>query len=65
MVPPLLRVTVSTSDVLKTPGISPFADFLADNDRAIDADNLLCTVIISTASRLAAALIDHRSTLRS
>lgn len=52
VVPPLLRVTVSTSDVLKTPGISPFADFLADNDRAIDADNLnLAYVAYTRASR--------------
>lgn len=52
VVPPLLRMSVSTSDVLKDPEISPFAGFLAANDLANDADNLnLAYVAYTRASR--------------
>ena len=52
IVPPLLRVTTSKNNVLRTSPHSPFVDVLARNERDIDADNLnLAYVAYTRASR--------------
>ncbi|MDE5683441.1 MAG: hypothetical protein K2I39_04440, partial [Muribaculaceae bacterium] len=52
IVPPLLRVTTSKNNVLRTSPHSPFAEVLEQNERDIDADNLnLAYVAYTRASR--------------
>lgn len=52
IVPPLLRVTTSKNNILRTSPVSPFAEALEQNERDIDADNLnLAYVAYTRASR--------------
>ena len=52
IVPPLLRVTTSKNNILRTSPKSPFASVLERNERDIDADNLnLAYVAYTRASR--------------